>query len=63
MYMMNAHTLKSSYYIHTCTKLHVGMVTDISEVYAVKVKRHNVVRGGPLSWVPGMRFTQCKFRL
>ena len=30
---------------------------------AVKVKRHNVVRGGPLSWIPGMRFTRCKFHL
>ena len=32
-------------------------------LYAVKVKRHNVVRGGPLSWIPGMWFTLCKFRL
>ena len=34
--------------------------------YAVKVKRHNVVRGGPLSWIPGMWFSRnvnfaCKF--
>ena len=26
------------------------------ELYAVKDKRHNVVRGGPLSWIPGIDF-------
>ena len=37
--------------------------TQTEVQYAVKVKGQNVVRGGPLSWIPGMRFTLCKFRM
>ena len=33
------------------------------EVYAVKVKRHKAWSRGPLSWIPGMWFTLCQFRL
>ena len=31
--------------------------------YAVKVRRHKPWSGGPLSWIPGMWFTLCQFRL
>ena len=29
--------------------------------YAVKVRRHNPLSRGPLSWIPGMWFTLCQF--
>ena len=32
-------------------------------IYAVKVRRHKPWSGGPLSWIPGMWFTLCQFRL
>ena len=31
--------------------------------YAVKVRRHTPWSRGPLSWIPGMWFTLCQFRL
>ena len=51
-----------AYYIYI-KSIEICVYMYTSSLYAVKVKRHNVVRGGPLSWIPGMWFTQCKFRL
>ena len=38
-------------------------VWRLSLIYAVKVRRHKPWSRGPLSWIPGMWFTLCQFRL
>ena len=55
-----AHSGKQLFDIQFCIK---QLLSYTYPQYAVKVKRHNMVRGGPLSWIPGMWFTLCKFRL
>ena len=42
---------------------HLQMKMYKSWVYAVKVRRHTPWSRGPLSWIPGMWFTLCQFRL
>ena len=57
----HTHTLSHKWTLHLPPPCSTVYSTVQSPLYTVKVKRHNVVRGGPLSWIPGMRFTLCKF--
>ena len=59
------------HHLHTTGHININKAFMYSSVaflniahseYAVKVRRHNSWSHGPLSWIPGMWFTQCKFR-